>query len=78
MSCRDLVGQGEGEVAEHFDVLVLERREAFEVFVGDLPAAGSEVADRVVHVLRVPEDEEVAREAERAELVLLAFAVGLA
>jgi len=55
-----------------------ERREAFEVFVGDLPAAGSEVADRVVHVLRVPEDEDVEREAERAELVLLAFAVGLA
>jgi hypothetical protein len=29
------VGQGEGEVAEHLDVLVLQRREALEVLVGD-------------------------------------------
>jgi len=72
------VGQCEGEVAEHLDVLVLQRREAFEVFVGDLVAGGSEVGDGIVHVLGVPDHEGVEREAERAELVFLAFAVGLA
>jgi anaerobic selenocysteine-containing dehydrogenase len=49
-----------------------------EVFVGDVVAGGSEVDDRVVEVLGVPEHERVEREAERAELVFLAFSVGLA
>jgi hypothetical protein len=70
-------GEREGEVAEHLDVLVLERGEALEVFVGDLVAGGSEVCDRVVEVLGVPEHERVEREAERAELVFLPFPVRL-
>lgn len=41
-------GDREGEVAEHLHVLVLERREALEVFVADVVAGGSEVCDRVV------------------------------
>jgi hypothetical protein len=71
-------GEGEGEVAEHLDVLVLERGEALEVFVGDLVAGGSEVCDRVVEVLGVPEHERIECEAERADLVFLAVSVGLA
>ena len=59
-------------------MLVLERREALEVLVGDLVAGNSEVDDRVVEVLGVPEHERVEREAERAELVFSAFSVGLA
>ena len=74
----EVVGQREGEVAEHLDVLVLEWRDALEVFVGDCVAGCSEVDDRVVEVLGVPEHERVEREAERAELVFLAFSVGLA
>jgi hypothetical protein len=45
------VGQREGEVAEHLDVLVLEWRDALEVLVGDRVAGGSEMNDRVVEVL---------------------------
>ena len=71
-------GEREGEVAEHLDVLVLQRREAPEVFVGDLVAGGSEVCDRVAEVLGIPQHERVEREPERAELVFLAFPVGLA
>jgi hypothetical protein len=71
------VGQGEGEVAEHLDVLVLQRREAREVLIGDLVAGGAELGDGVVEVLGVPEHERVEREAERAELVFLPVAVGL-
>jgi hypothetical protein len=37
-----LGGEREGEVAEHLDVLVLERRDALEVFVGDLVAGSAE------------------------------------
>jgi hypothetical protein len=37
----ELVGQGEGEVTERLDVLVLQRREAPEVLVGDLRAGGA-------------------------------------
>jgi hypothetical protein len=65
------VGQREGEVAEHVDVRVLEGGDALEVFVGDVVAGGSEVDDCVVEVLGVPQHE-------RAELVFLAFSVGLA
>jgi hypothetical protein len=46
-------GEREREVAEHLDVLVLERGEALEVLVSDLVAGGSEVDDRVVEVLGV-------------------------
>jgi hypothetical protein len=72
------VGQCEGEVAEHLDVLVLQRREPLEVIVGDLVPGGMQLGDRVVEVLGVPEHERVEREAERAELIFLALAVGLA
>ena len=59
-------------------MLVLERGEPGEMLVEDLAAAGAEVVDGVVHVLGVPEDEDVEGEAERGELVFLALAVGLA
>lgn len=49
-----------------------------EVLVGDLVAGGAQLGDGVVEVLGVPEHERVEREAERAELVFLAVAVGLA
>ena len=78
MSCGEFVGQREGEVAQHLDVVVLQRRETLKVFVGDDVAGGAEVGDGVVHVLGVPGHEGVERETERAELVLLALAVGLA
>jgi hypothetical protein len=39
---------------------------------------GTQLGDRVVEVLGVPEHERVEREAERAELIFLAFTVGLA
>ena len=71
MSGGEVAGEREGEVAEHLDVLVLERREALEVFVGDLETGGSEICDRVVKALGVPEHERVEREAERAQLVFL-------
>jgi hypothetical protein len=48
------------------------------VLVVDLAATRAEVVDGVVHVLGVPEHEDVEREAERGELVFLALAVGLA
>jgi len=57
---------------------VLQRGEPREVLFADLEAVAAEVADRVVHVLGVPEHEHVERESERGELVFLAFAVGLA
>ena len=56
----------------------LQRREPCQVLVADLAAVGADVAYGVVHVLGVPEREHVEREAERGELVFLAFAVGLA
>jgi hypothetical protein len=59
-------------------VLVLERREALEIFFGNVVAGGSEVCDRVVEVLGIPEHERVEREAERAELVFSPFPVRLA
>jgi hypothetical protein len=59
-------------------VLVLERGEAGEVVVVDLAATGAEVGDGVVHVLGVPEHEDVQGESERGELIFLALAVGLA
>jgi hypothetical protein len=37
----ELVRQGEGEVAKHLDVLVLQRREALEVLVGELVTGGA-------------------------------------
>jgi hypothetical protein len=40
LSGSKLVGQREGEVAEHFDVLVLQRGETFDVLVGDVVAGG--------------------------------------
>jgi hypothetical protein len=49
-----------------------------EVLVGDVVAGRSEMVDRVAEVLGVPERERVEREAGRAELVFLAFSVGLA
>jgi hypothetical protein len=49
----EVVGQREGEVAEDLDVLVLQRREAFEVLVGDLVAGGAKLGDGVVEVLGV-------------------------
>ena len=70
------MGQPEGEVAEHLDVLVLELRETFEVFVGDLVASGAEVGDGIVHALAVPDDEGAECGPERAKLVFLPFAVG--
>jgi len=48
------------------------------VLVVDLAAPGAQVVDGVVHVLGVPEHEDVEREAERHELVFLALAVRLA
>ena len=41
-------------------------------------AGGAQLGDGVVEVLAVPDHERVEREAERAELVFLAVAVGLA
>jgi hypothetical protein len=41
-------------------------------------AGDTQLGDRVVEVLSVPEHKRVEREAERAELVFLAVAVGLA
>ena len=70
--------QAEGEVAEHLDVLVLERREPPEVLVGDVVPGVAQLGDGVVEVLGVPEHERVEREAERAELVFLAVSVWLA
>ena len=78
MSGGEFGGEREGEVAEHLDVLVLERREALQIFVADLVAGGSEVCDRVIEVLGVPQHERVEREAERAELIFLPFPVALA
>jgi hypothetical protein len=46
--------------------------------VGDLVPGGTQLGDSVVEVLGIPEHERVEREAERAELVFLAVAVGLA
>ena len=48
---------------------MLERGESGEMLVEDLAAAGAEVADGVVHVLGVPEHENVEGEAERDKLV---------
>lgn len=59
-------------------MLVGERCEAAKVFLGDGVSGGLEVVDGVVHVGGVPEHEGVEREAERAEPVFLAVAVGLA
>jgi hypothetical protein len=74
----EFAGQREGERPEHQDVLVLQRREPGEVLVVDFAAVAAEVADGVVHVLGVPEHEDVERESECGEQVFLAFAVGLA
>ena len=74
----EVVGQGEREVAEHLDVLVLQRREPPQILVRDLVARRAEVGDGVVEVLGVSEDERVECKAEGAELVFLAVAVGLA
>jgi len=57
------VRQREGKRAEHQDVLVLQRGEPRKVLVADFVAVAAEVADRVVHVLGVPEHEDVEREA---------------
>ncbi|MEA2232349.1 MAG: hypothetical protein QOD83_2165 [Solirubrobacteraceae bacterium] len=73
----ELLWEREGKGAEQQDVVELERGEAGEVLVVDLAAAAAEVVDGVVHVLGVPEHEDVEREAERGELVFLALAVGL-
>lgn len=59
-------------------MLVLQRGEPREVLVADLAGTVAEVVDGVVHVLGVSEHEHVERESERGELILLAFAVGLA
>ena len=59
-------------------MLVGQRGEPLQVVLGQLVAGGAEAIDGVVDVLGVPEDEGVEREAERAELVFLAIAVGLA
>ena len=59
------MGEREGEGAEHQDVLVLERGEPGEVVVVDLAATVAEVGDGVVHVLGVPEHEDVQGESER-------------
>jgi hypothetical protein len=48
-----------GEVAEHLDVFVLQRRQPPEVLVGDLMAGHSQPLDGVVEVLGVPEHERV-------------------
>lgn len=78
MAGEELGGESEVEGAEHLGVLVLERGEPGEVFVGGFSSGGSQVVDGVVHVLGVPEDEDVQGEAEGGELVFLALAVGLA
>lgn len=57
---------------------MVQRRQAFQVVTDYSKAGGAEMGDGVVHVLGVPDDQGVKREAERAELVFLAFAVGLA
>jgi hypothetical protein len=56
-------------------VLVLEWGEPGEVLVVDLAAARAEVVDGVVHVLGVPEHEDVEGEAEGCELVFLTLPV---
>src|SRR3954449_11581671 len=69
---------GEGVAAEHVDVLEAQGREPGDVFGPDLVSFGAELAERRIHVDRVPEHDEVDHEPKRAELVLLAFAVALA
>ena len=64
MSGGKFVGEREGEVAEHLDVLVLERGDALKVLVDELVARGPEMDYCVVEVLGVPERERVEREAE--------------
>ena len=55
-----------------------ERREPGDVLGADVVALGAELVERRVHVDRVPEHDDVDHQPERAELVLLAFAVALA
>src|SRR3954469_3028497 len=56
----------------------LKGREPGDVFGPDLVSLGAELAERRIHVDRVPEHDEVDHEPNRAELVLLALAVALA
>ncbi len=55
-----------------------ERRQPGYILWAHLEAFGTELVQRGVHVDRVPENDDVYHEAERAKLVLLAFAIALA
>jgi hypothetical protein len=59
-------------------MLVAERREPRDVLGFGVMSFSPELAERGIHVDGVPEHDEVDHEPERAELVLLAFAVALA
>src|SRR3954468_11042420 len=59
-SPRDRVGQGEGVAAEHVDVLEAQGREPGDVFGPNLVSFGAELAERRIHVDRVPEHDEAA------------------
>ncbi len=77
LAASDRVGQREGVSAKHIDVVEAERRQPCHVLVAHVVALGAEPVQRCVHVDRVPENDDVHNQAERAELVLLAFAIAL-
>jgi hypothetical protein len=67
-----------GWVAKIIHLLVAKGREPLHVLVADRDALPAQVLERALHVERVPEQDAVDHEPERAQLILLALAVGLA
>ena len=59
-------------------MLEAERGQAGDVLGPDVEAFGTKLVEYGVHVDRVPQHDEVDDDAERAELIFLAFAVALA
>lgn len=59
-------------------MLEAERRQTGNVLIPNLMTIGAKFGQSRVHVQRVPEHDDVDHEAERAELIFLAFPVSLA
>lgn len=70
--------RGERVSAQHVDVFRDQRRQSLYVLVGDGDAAVAEFGERGVQIAGVPQDDRVQHQTECAELVFLAFPVGLA
>jgi hypothetical protein len=69
-------GGGDGVATKEVDVGVAEGAEAGDVLVLDWDALGAELVDGGRQVAGVPQRDGVDDQAERGELVFLAFAVG--